>query len=124
MKQLANKLWERYKQWPWWKRGLGIAVLILIVLLSILSLLRKRTIHDSTLTEIDAYQDTKTNEGLTELQNTEQTLKEAIERKKEEITQRLEIASNIDEKSSERRKELLEAKTMDDLDRLQSKWGL
>ncbi len=124
MKQLADKLWERYKQWPWWKKILGVAVILLVVLFSILALLRKPNPGGDLRTDVDAFQNGKTQEGLESLQGEEEQLKTAIEKKREEITLRLEIASGIDEKASERRKELLEAKTMDDLDRLQSKWGL
>lgn len=123
MKKLAKGLWDKYKAWPWWGKVLGCFILVGILALLILSVIPAPTLNKA-VNDIDEFHDNVHEADMSETQEEEEELRKVVIKNKLEIARKLNTAEVVDAETMEQRTELTNAQTMEDLDKLQQKWGL
>lgn len=125
-------LYLRVKEWylglPWYWKILGFLILIIMFLLLILSVLsgdrEKAKQSETIMADIDNKQEKEVEDELVELQKKENEITNRIKKKKVEMATKINNAKEIDVDALKKGEEIKKATTMDDLDKIQEKYGL
>jgi len=123
MKDAFEKGLAWWKRLPWYWKILGCVVLVGLAVLWVFSLVaNSRTSPD--LAEVDKYTTSKADAALDALKERDDEVTTIIKKKKIDIATKLNQAGDIDATTVERREEINNATSMEELDKLQKEWDL
>lgn len=123
MKDAFDKSLAWWKKLPWYWKILGCGVLIGLALLWVFSLMPKCW-STQNLVDIDNHLNSKLDAELEELKTRENHVSEAILQKKKAIFAHLNQAEGADLNTWQRREQVANTNTMEELDKLQKDWDL
>jgi len=123
IEELLQKSWSWYKGLPWWGKLLGAVLLLAILVLAVLAVMAK-ILAPGPRTTADPEHATTVDTALDGQEGIRDEIDETVKLKKKELYTAVNMASDIDAKTLERRKEIEEATSMEELDELQRKLGL
>lgn len=124
IKKVMEAIWSSYKQWPLWKKIVGVGFLVLILLLGILYMISKLINKGNMTPLVDALNNEHTTENIEDIETENKALEDEIKSRKKEIYEKINQAEKIDKTTLERRKEIEKATTMEELDNLQKEFNL
>ncbi len=117
MHTLFLRVWNWYKELPWYWKIIGCLVLVLVFILFFLDKMSPTSKDLKGHTEV-------VDTAVDALRDQDEVLASIIAKKKVEIVDRLGAVEKIDAETKVRRNKVLDAKTMDELDKLQEELGL
>jgi len=123
IEELLQKSWTWYKRLPWWGKILGAVLLLAILVLAVLAVVAK-ILAPGPRTAADPEHAETVDTALDGQESIRDELDETVKLKKKELYEAINMATDIDAKTLERREEIAAATSMEELDELQRKLGL
>jgi flagellar biosynthesis/type III secretory pathway M-ring protein FliF/YscJ len=120
---IFQKFWTSYKSWSWWKKALGLILLVVLAILAALAIAAK-ILAPGPKTSADKEHAKTIDTALEGQEKIREELDETVNLKKKEMYRHINSASKIDAKTLKNRQRIFDATSMDELDELQKKLGL